>query len=191
MSSQGRTTISPKLAKARVSSTEFMEIGSSGLAQNGGEIREEFLRQLQGKQAYANYREMADNDPVIGAMLTSIEMIVRSVDWSVEPADSADEAAVKEAEFISGCLNDMSTSWADFLATVMGFLVYGYSYHEIVYKYRRGRSDDPRTNSRYNDGRIGWRKLPVRNQESIERWELDNNGGIQGAYQLDTYSSNR
>ena len=191
MANQGRTTMSPRLAKAKVSSTDFMEIGSSGLAQNGGEIREEFLRQLQGKQAYANYREMADNDPVIGAMLTAIEMIVRSVDWSVEPADSADENAVREAEFISGCLNDMSTSWPDFLATVMGFLVYGYSYHEIIYKYRRGRSDDPRTNSRFNDGRIGWRKIPVRNQESIERWELDSNGGIQGAYQLDTYSSNR
>jgi hypothetical protein len=191
MSSQGRATMPNKVAKARPSSTDFMEIGSSGLAQYGGEVREEFLRQLQGKQAYANYREMADNDPVIGAMLQSIEMVVRSVDWSVEPSDPNDERAIAEAEFVSGCLNDMSTSWADFIATVMGFLVYGYSYHEIVYKYRRGRSGDPRTDSRYNDGRVGWRKIPLRNQETIERWELDENGGIQGAYQLDTYSANK
>jgi phage gp29-like protein len=190
MANSGRQTHS-RVLKEKPSSTDFLEIGSSGLAQNAGQITEEFLRQLQGKQQYANYREMADNDPVIGAMLTSIEMIVRSVDWSVEPADQNNEKAVAEAEFISGCLNDMSTSWADFLATVMGFLVYGYSYHEIIYKYRRGRTDDPRTNSRYNDGRVGWRKLPVRSQETIDHWELDDNGGIQGAYQLDTYAQNK
>lgn len=191
MTNPGRVTPPSRLTKAKPSSTDFLEIGSSGLAQNSGEIREEFLRQLQGRQAYANYREMADNDPVIGAMLTSIEMIVRSVDWSVEPSDPNDERATAEAEFISGCLNDMSTSWADFLATVMGFLVYGYSYHEIVYKYRRGRSGDPRTDSKYNDGRLGWRKLPVRSQETIDHWDLDESGGIQGAYQLDTYASNK
>ena len=165
-----------------------MEIGSSGLHQFGGEIQQDFLRQLRGKQAYANYREMADNDPVVGAMLHAIEMLIRAVDWSVEPADDADERAVAEAEFVSSCLTDMSTSWADTLAAILGFLVYGYSYHEIVYKRRQGFTKDPRTRSKFSDGRVGWRKLPTRSQETIDRWELDPNGGIRGAYQMDPNS---
>ena len=176
------------LIKARPTSTDFMEIGSSGLHQFGGEIQQDFLRQLRGKQAYANYREMADNDPVVGAMLHAIEMLIRAVDWSVEPSDDADERAVAEAEFVSSCLTDMSTSWADTLAAILGFLVYGYSYHEIVYKRRQGYTKDARTRSKYADGRVGWRKLPTRSQETIDRWDLDTNGGIRGAYQMDPNS---
>jgi hypothetical protein len=168
-----------------------MEIGSSGLHQFGGEIQQDFLRQLRGKQAYANYREMADNDPVVGAMLHSIEMLIRAVDWTVEPSDPDDERSIAEAEFVSSCLGDMSDSWADTLAAIMGFLVYGYSYHEIVYKRRQGYTKDPRTRSKYTDGRIGWRKLPTRSQETIDRWNLDDNGGIRGAYQNDPNSQKK
>lgn len=169
--------------------TDFLEVGSSGLHQNGGEVQQDFLRQLRGKQAYANYREMADNDPVVGAMLHAIEMLIRSSDWSVEPSDESNDTAVGNAEFVSECLSDMSSSWVDSLASIMSFLVYGYSYHEIVYKRRRGFTNDPRTRSRYTDGRIGWRKLPARSQETIQRWELDKNGGIRGAYQVDPNSA--
>ena len=176
------------LTKARPTSTDFMEIGSSGLHQYGGEIQQDFLRQLRGKQAYANYREMADNDPVVGSMLHAIEMLIRAVDWTVEPSDADDERAIAEAEFISTCLTDMSTSWADTLAAILGFLVYGYSYHEIVYKRRQGYTKDARTRSKYSDGRIGWRKLPTRSQETIDRWDLDESGGIKGAYQNDPNS---
>jgi hypothetical protein len=168
-----------------------MEIGSSGLHQYGGEIQQDFLRQLRGKQAYANYREMADNDPVVGAMLHSIEMLIRAVDWTVEPSDPDDERSIAEAQFVSSCLGDMSDSWADTLAAIMGFLVYGYSYHEIVYKRRQGYTKDPRTRSKYTDGRIGWRKLPTRSQETIDRWNLDDNGGIRGAYQNDPNSQKK
>lgn len=173
------------VTKAKPSSTDFMEVGSAGLHQNGGIVADDFLRQLQGKQKYANFREMADNDPVIGGYLNGIEMIVRSVDWSVKPADENDERAVAEAEFVSGCLTDMSTTWDDTLASILTFLVYGFSYHEIVYKYRKGYTNDPKTQSKYNDGRIGWRKLPIRSQDTVQKWEFDKNGGIQGMWQLD------
>ena len=173
------------VTKAKPSSTDFMEVGSAGLHQNGGIVADDFLRQLQGKQKYANFREMADNDPVVGGYLNGIEMIVRSVDWSVRPADENDERAVAEAEFVSGCLNDMSTTWDDTLASILTFLVYGFSYHEIVYKYRKGYTNDPKTQSKYDDGRIGWRKLPIRSQDTVQKWEFDKNGGIQGMWQLD------
>ncbi|MFZ8876975.1 MAG: phage portal protein family protein [Ilumatobacteraceae bacterium] len=177
----GRTT---PVKKKHMTSTDFAEVGSAGLSVNAGQITEDFLRQLQGRGGMAIYREMAENHPVIGATLASIEMLFRSVDWTVQPADSDDQAAIDEAEFVASCMSDMSTSWEDFISSVLGFLVYGYSLHEIVYKRRNGLTDDG-TSSKFDDGRIGWRKLPVRAQDTITEWRLDSHGGIEGAIQQD------
>ena len=92
--------------KAAPASTDMSEVGSTGLVQYGGEVQEDFLRQLQGKRGYSTYREMSDNHPVIGAILYSIEMLVRGVSWTVVPADPNDQRAVDEAEFVSGCMSD-------------------------------------------------------------------------------------
>ena len=72
------------------SSNDFREIGSSGLVQYGGEVRQDFLRALQGRRAYANYTQMAENDPVIGACLHAIEMMIRGclLYTSPSPRDS-------------------------------------------------------------------------------------------------------
>lgn len=177
----GRTT---PVKKQKVTSTDFAEVGSAGLSVNAGQITEDFLRQLQGRGGMAIFREMAENHPVIGATLASIEMLFRSVEWTVQPADSDDQAAIDEAEFVASCMADMSTSWEDFVSSVLGFLVYGYSLHEIVYKRRNGLADDG-TSSKFDDGRIGWRKLPVRAQDTITEWQLDSHGGIEGAIQQD------
>ena len=183
----GRSTTAKKARPATVkkekhTSTDFAEVGSAGLSVNAGQVTEDFLRQLQGRGGMAIYREMAENHPVIGATLASIEMLFRSVDWTVQPADSDNQAAIDEAEFVASCLNDMSTSWEDFVSSVLGFLVYGYSLHEIVYKRRVGLTDDG-ASSKFDDGRIGWRKLPVRAQDTITEWRLDKHGGIEGAIQ--------
>ena len=53
------------LTRAAPQSTDYGEVGSTGLVQWGGEIQQDFLRQLQGKKGFANYREMADNHPVV------------------------------------------------------------------------------------------------------------------------------
>ena len=171
------------VTKQRPTSTDFMEIGSSGLVQYGGRVEEDFLRQLQGKRGYAIYREMAENHPVIGGILSSIEMLFRSVDWHVEPADADDQRAVEEAQFVAGCMNDMSISWQDTINNILSMLVYGFSFNEIVYKRRTGETDDGKS-SAYDDGRIGWRKLPVRSQDTVYEWKFDNNGGIEGMPQM-------
>ena len=180
--------VSDAVIKAKPAATDFMEVGSSGLQQNGGMIRDDFLRQMQGKQGYANLREMADNDPVVGAVLSAVELIIRSVEWTVDAADANNQQATDAAEFVSSCLNDMNMSWPDTLSTICTYLTYGFSLHEIVYKRRNGFTNDPKTRSKYNDNRIGWRKLPIRSQDTIQRWDLDETGGIKGAYQMDPYA---
>ncbi len=169
--------------QARPTSTDFMEIGSSGLVQYGGRVEEDFLRQLQGRRGYAIYREMAENHPVIGGILSAIEMLFRSVDWTVQPSDPDDQRAVDEAEFVAGCLNDMSISWQDTVNTILTMLTYGFSFNEIVYKRRQGHQDDG-TSSKFDDGRIGWRKLPLRAHDTVYEWKFDKNGGIEGMTQM-------
>lgn len=158
---------------------DFAEIGSSGLRRSGGTINEEFLAQLQGVKGFKVYREMHDNDPVVGAMLYAIDKVITRLEWHVEGEDE------RTAMFVDECLHDMSDSWDATLQNILSMLVYGWSFHEIVYKIRGGHTNDPRTNSNYKDYRIGWRKWPVRAQETLQEWMLDTQGGIQGMVQTD------
>lgn len=131
---------------------------------------EEFLPELRGIKGVQAYTEMAENDATVGAVLFAIEMLMRQVEFHVEPG--GDSAKDKEAaEFIEGCMNDMERTWADTLSEILSFLTYGWSYHEIVYKRRRGKSSSPLLNSKYDDGLIGWRKLPIRSQDTLYGWE--------------------
>ena len=159
--------------------TAFLEIGTSGLRRSGGYINEEFLQNLQGVKGFKVYREMHDNDPVIGAILYAIDKVITRLEWHVEGEDP------RTVEFVDECLNDMSDSWDSTLQNILSMLVYGWSFHEIVYKVRRGYTNDPKTHSRYSDNRIGWRKFAVRAQETLQEWMIDPNGGIQGMIQMD------
>ena len=159
---------------------EFYELGTTGLRRAGGNITEEFITNLQGLRGAKTYREMADNDPVVGAMLYAIDKTVTKLDWHV---DGEDERLV---EFVQSCIDDMSDSWDATLSNIMSMLVYGWSFHEVCYKVRRGDQSDPP--SRYADNRIGWRKWSVRAQETLMNWMLDDRGGIQGMRQSDPVS---
>jgi hypothetical protein len=160
------------------------EYGATGLPQSGGIINEEWLPQLVGKRAYRAYREMRDNDATIGALLWAIESTVRQTSWEVKPGDQTPEA-IADAEFVDSCLSDMSHTWSDFMAEALSMIVFGWSYHEIVYKVRDGNNpDDATRDSKFSDGLIGWRKMPIRAQETLEKWQLDPSGGIRGMWQM-------
>lgn len=144
-----------------------LRYGSTGY---GSIFYEEFLPELQGKRGVEAYTEMADNDATVGAILFAIEMLMRKCEFHVEPG--GDSAKDKEcAEFVESCMNDMERTWADTLSEILSFLTYGWSYHEIVYKRRVGKNTSPITNSKYSDGLIGWRKLPIRAQDTLYGWE--------------------
>ncbi len=273
---------------------DYTEIGSTGLQQFGGHIHEEFLRALQGDRGIKTLREMSDNDPVIGGMLFAIDMLVRQVDWHLEPAfvappeppppgpppmpvvgpgaqlplvdaqgkqqaeqqarehehqrqqatqsqiaqigqaaiqsggpgkrdqknpirksafdwapddygdaspmyqalrkalgepviGSAEQVhqAEEAAAFVESAFLDMSLSWEDTLSSILSFIPYGWSYHEIIYKKRVGPDQtDGSKRSQFDDGRIGWRKIVLRSQDSRLRWEFDDNDGVRGLWQL-------
>lgn len=158
------------------------EIGRVGQHRYGGVVYEEFLPELIGKKGIQAYYEMSENDDVVGAILFAIEMLVRQCDWNVEPGGNT--AKDKEAaEFVKSCMDDMQDTWIDTISEILSFLTYGWSYHEIVYKRRMGRTKDPRLKSKYSDGLIGWKKLPIRAQETLYQWEYDNEDNLLGMTQ--------
>lgn len=141
-----------------------------GPAGSGSIFFEEFLHELRGTKGVQAYTEMADNDATVGAILFAIEMLMRQCEFHIEPG--GESAKDKEcAEFVESCMDDMERTWADTISEILSFLTYGWSYHEIVYKRRMGRSNNPKTNSKYSDGLVGWRKLPIRAQDTLIGWE--------------------
>lgn len=174
---------------------DMQELGTTGLKRTSGFIYDEFLTRLQGIQGIKTYREMSDNDPVIGAILYAIEKVITRLEWRVDPFKDQsrdgdpDENDIENATFIEECLNDMSDSWDSTLSQILSMCIYGWSFHEIVYKRRGGpEQKDPSKRSKFTDGKIGWRKWAIRGQETLYLWTFDDDGGIQGMQQVDPYT---
>jgi hypothetical protein len=169
---------------SKASGQQMQEIGITGLHRFSGYVSEEFLKDLQGPKAAKIYREMRDNDPVIGAFMYAIERLVAQVQWHVQEPENGNAKTKEAAEFITQCMNDMRHSWADFVVEITSMFVFGYSWHEIVYKKRAGANKDPDKHSKFDDGKVGWAKIPIRAQETLLRWEFNDSGDAIGFIQL-------
>jgi len=177
-SSAGAITSSPEKKTAPLG-----RIGNTGLRQFAGVLFEEFLPQLMGRRAVQAYKEMSANDPIVGASFYAIDMGLRRVKWWTEPADDSPEALANK-EFLDECKDDMSQTWPNFISEINTNLIYGWSWFEIMYK-RREDGEDKFGNSasKFNDGKIGWRNFDPRSQDSLDRWEIDEDGDTIGMWQ--------
>lgn len=148
----------------------FRELGTLGLKQSSGAVVEDFVPKLKYlHQRIRAYTEMK-TDPIVGAILFAIEMHLRRSQWRVEGENE------ELTKFLNHCIDDMSHTFQDLLSEILSMLPYGFSVHEIVYKVR-------------DDGKIGWKKLPIRSQDSIDRWSFDEEGGLNGVYQMSMNTS--
>lgn len=161
----------------------FDEYGRVGQRKYAGIFFEEFETKLLGTRGVEVYKEMMDNDDIIGAILFAIEMLIKQVDWSIEPAGSkpVDKNA---AEFIEECLKDLNPGWNDTLSEILSFLPFGWSVHEICYKRRMGANKKKVLNSKYSDGLIGWQKFAIRSQDTLYRWEYDDDDELVAMSQM-------
>lgn len=177
-----------KLSEADAKNT----LGVAGDNTRNGQIRaDEFLPELRGRRAIQVYRSMRDNDSTIGAVMYSVEQILRDVELKVIPADDTD-LAKREAEFVEGVLNDMDHSLDDHIAEAISFLSYGFAWFEVVYKRREGDSKSPKKNSKYADGRLGIRKIAARAPWTINKFDVDQiTGDVLGIYQTVGLSNGR
>ena len=163
-----------KLSEAQAKAT----LGVAGDNTYNGQIRaDEFLPELRGKKAIRKYREMLDNDSTVGAVMYSVEQILRDVDLHVKPANDSEEAK-REAEFVDSVLHDMDHSLDDHISEALSFLSYGFGWFEVIYKRRQGtatRSD--KKYSKFDDGRIGVRKIACRAPWTISRFNVNQKTG--------------
>lgn len=162
----------------------FLEVGATGLKRSAGFLDEEFLPHLKGRKAVQVFKEMSENDPLVGSLLFSVRMLLRNVKWTVEP-NGKSRAHKQLTELIETSMDDMEHTWDEFITEVLTMLVYGWSWHEIVYKRRNGPwHDDPRQRSQYSDGLISWRKMPIRAQETLFKWVFDDSGDLKALVQM-------
>lgn len=173
-----------------MASDDMIELGTTGLRRTGGFVIDDQLNALRGTNAVSAWREMSDNDPIVGALLFAIEKLILKVEWRVDPytdenGDSTPED-VAVAEFVESCRHDLNESWSSLLQGILTMLPFGWSLHELVYKRRLGPDQtDPTKRSRFNDGKIGWRKIAYRAQETRWQWIFGPDGGLEGMSQWD------
>lgn len=144
-----------------------VQIGDTGLQQAGGFVREEFLPELMGGRGARIYREMRDNDAVIGAAMQSAETLLRQVQWNVDAADPENPDDMAAVEFLEEQWDRIDPP--NFIASALSFLVYGWAIFETIYE--------------RVDGRLMWKEFAERSQESLIRWEFDDDGKIVGMWQ--------
>lgn len=140
---------------------------------NTGFNHDEFLPELRGKRAVKKYREMRDNDAIVGAVMHAMDMLLRAVEWKIEAANDSVEAKA-EAEFVESVFDDMEHTFEETISDALTFLTYGWSDIETVFKRRKGPFTPRRDwNSSYNDGRIGVRRFNPIPQYTIDRFLFD------------------
>lgn len=148
----------------------FTELGATGLKHSAGFIDDDFLPELRGTdRRHKLYREIRDNSPVIGGAFFAIENILRGVQLDVRPGDDTPEGADR-ATFTKLALEGMKQPWGATLTQALSMLAFGWSLLEVVYERRP-------------DGYVGWRKMVIRSQESLDRWEFDDRGEVLAMWQ--------
>ena len=161
-----------------------IELGVYGRNTYTGDVRaDEFLQELKGKRAIQKYKEMRDNNAIIGSVMYAIEQTLRDVKIDVVPANDSDEAK-REAEFLKSVIDDMDHSLDDHISEALSHLTYGFAWFEVVYKRREGDMRSPKKNSKFDDGRIGVKKIAIRAPWTVEKFEIDQDTGeVLGMWQ--------
>jgi hypothetical protein len=136
-------------------------VGQPGFQQYGGFVQDDVLRELIGQRARTIYREMADNDATVGALIFAFSTLMRAAKWEVQPVDESSKAE-EAAEFLKDVLfKDMGKPWGDVIDDAASELVYGFAVQEIIWKRRE------------KDNRIGIDSLSPRSQHTIWQWTFD------------------
>lgn len=171
-------------------SAPLAEIGGTGLRNDNGFINEEIVNDLRWPQCVQVYRQM-ETDALIAGMLFAFKQFIRSSGWNFEEytGDDAPSDSAEQAKFLKECFNDLNKTWGDTLTDILSFLTYGFSVHEVVYKKRLGMNlSGSRAKSKYNDGKIGWAKFPIRSQDTIDSFETTKRGEIKSVHQKDYWN---
>lgn len=144
----------------------FGEMGNLGLPTFGGVTVDEMKQELNFPRSIITFKEMSYHS-AINSPLTLYDNIIGKLTWSFKPMVDATPKEIKQAKIVESMMRDMSQPWSEFIRETLSSCVYGFSVHEI--NFRRRYKDK---GSLFDDGYIGFSGLPIRAQESIEKFEF-------------------
>lgn len=145
------------------------QYGESGLQRWGGILSEEWLADLKGAKARRAYREMADNDPIIGAIIFAIKQFLMTARFSIEPASGSQQDR-EIADWLDAQLKGLEIPLIpDFMSEAVSMIIYGFAPFEILYK--------------QSNGFITWKGFAFRSQETVSEWVFSENGEVLGMVQ--------
>jgi hypothetical protein len=158
---------------------KLSESGYLGLNVFNGVSNDELKRELNFPNSVNTYKQMSYHG-TINSALTLYENLIGKVDWSFKPIKDASAEELRQAQIINEMMQDLTDqTWSEFISEALSANMYGFSVHEKVYR-RRLKSNG----SKYDDGVIGWKKLPIRNQETIEKFIFSEDGNeVKGVKQ--------
>lgn len=152
------------LAEPRVPTArpDLAAVALPGIQHAGGYLYDQFERERAWQdqsQRDETIRLMA-NDSVLAPLTLAVEMMLRRVQWWVEPADESAEAK-RIAERVQQSLDEMDGLWpGDTMAQILTFLTWGWSALGVQYK-------------RQPDNWIGWQQWRLIPQSTRLRWMFD------------------
>ena len=146
------------------------ELGSLGIRHFGGVTQDELKAELNWPRSINTFRDMSYHSAV-NAPLTLFENIISKATWTYKPPADATEEEKNQAKIINQMMQDMEQPWSEFIRDVLSSNVFGFSVHEKVFRKRYKANG-----SLYDDGIIGWKKLPIRVQESISKFVFSEDG---------------
>lgn len=166
------------IQRQRSKPSPFRTAGVSGTAVFGGFIDDkERDRDLQGSRKYHTYSNMLANVSIVAAGVRFFLNLVSNPDWHAvvkdedERPDDFDEARAEElAKNVTLIINDMETPWNRVVRRTAMFRFQGYSIQEL-------------TAVRRKDGMIGLKDIAPRPQNTIERWDVEEDGEVKGVVQ--------
>lgn len=156
----------------------FGEMGNPGIIMFNGISDDEIKKELNFPRSVLTYKEMSYHSAV-NAPLTLYDNIIGKLVWSFKPPVDATEEEIERCKIVESMMHDMEQPWAEFIRDTLTALTYGFCVNEKVFRYRlKSRG------SMYDDGLVGWKKLPLRAQESIVQFIFSPNGNdIEGVVQ--------
>jgi 2'-5' RNA ligase/phage gp29-like protein len=123
------------------------------------------------------------HDAVIATLLDAMTMPLVAAEFGTKPAGDTLQDKIN-AKFLEECMHDMTDySWRQHVLDMLSMLSWGWSVSEIVFKRRDGLfGTHP---SKHNDGRIGLHILDPRGQETLYKWDMDEDFNVRSMVQKD------
>lgn len=151
----------------------YSPMGVPGTPVYGGYVvTSERNARVIGQEKYRTYADILANTSIVAAGMRYFLNIVARPSWNAEAADDSSEAK-KAADFVEETLfHGLDTPWSRVVRRSGTYRFYGFNIQEWIAQ-------------KNEDGTVGFQDIEARPQWTIQRWQVDDAGKINGAWQRD------